>query len=391
VARIYVSYRSSEEPFIRDVLGRLERSHDIRIDYNLPSGVDWRAHQLEDLRSSEVFVVFVSKDTRSSDFQNAEMGSARFCQVYLDGKTLIPALIDPVDPPRPLANLDYLDLSHRDPARAAQQIETALTNRRRQIRLFISHAHRDQDVAKQLVDVISGNLVVPAGELRCTSVAGYQLDLGAHAQDDLRRELGSAACVIALLTPNSVGNDWVAFELGAAWANTKASIPLLAGGLQDRDIPGPLRGAAGGQLTQPETIDRLIDQLGQLLGWQEISGAIAQGKRHDFVRFMTNKTFADNQASDDLRAGFTAKLARIGARQGLLLDYIARRSQGRRYLSLDDLTGKVQGTGDGNELYYRLEQLRLLGFLDRSDQGEMHGQPSFGWTLSERYRNEIGR
>ena len=391
MAKIYVSYRSIEEHFIRDVLGRLDRAHDIRIDYNLPRGVDWRAQQLEDLRASEVFVVFVSKDTRTSDFQNAEMGSARFCQVYLDGKSLIPALIDPVDPPRPLANLDCLDLSHRDPARAAQQIEAELAKRRRQIRLFVSHAHRDQDIAKQLVDVIGGNLVVPPGELRATSVAGYQLDLGAQAQDDLRRELGSAACVIALLTPNSVGNDWVAFELGAAWANAKVSIPLLAGGLQDKDIPGPLRGAAGGQLTLPETIDRLLDQLVQLLGWSEIAGAVARGKRHDFVRYMTGKTFADNQANDDLRAGFAAKLARIGARQGLLVDYIARRSQGRRYLSLDDLNGKVDGTGEGNELYYRLEQLRLFGFLDRSEQGDVAGQPLFGWTLSERYRNEIGK
>ena len=390
MAKIYVSYRSIEEHFIRDVLGRLDRTHDIRIDYNLPRGVDWRAQQLEDLRASEVFVVFVSKDTRTSDFQNAEMGSARFCQVYLDGKSLIPALIDPVDPPRPLANLDCLDLSHRDPARAAQQIEAELAKRRRQIRLFVSHAHRDQDIAKQLVDVIGGNLVVPPGELRATSVAGYQLDLGAQAQDDLRRELGSAACVIALLTPNSVGNDWVAFELGAAWANAKVSIPLLAGGLQDKDIPGPLRGAAGGQLTLPETIDRLLDQLVQLLGWSEIAGAVARGKRHDFVRYMTGKTFADNQANDDLRAGFAAKLARIGARQGLLLDYIARRSQGRRYLSLDDLNGRVDGIGEGNELYYRLEQLRLLGFLDRSEQGDVAGQP-FGWTLSERYRSEIGK
>ena len=91
------------------------------------------------------------------------------------------------------------------------------------------------------------------------------------------------------------------------------------------------------------------------------------------------------------RAGFAAKLARIGAKQGLLLDHLARRSQGSRYLSLEDPNGKVEGTGDGNELYYRLEQLRLLGFLDRSNQGDVDGQPSFGWKLYERYRAEIGR
>jgi hypothetical protein len=141
----------------------------------------------------------------------------------------------------------------------------------------------------------------------------------------------------------------------------------------------------------PETLDRLLDQLKRLLGWPEISGAVAQSKRHDFVRYITSKTFAQDQTGDDLRAGFAAKIARIGARQAMLIDYIAKRAQGRRYLSLDDLTDKVAGTGNGNELYYRLEQLRLLGFLDKTDQGEVDGQPSFGWALSEKYRREIGR
>src|SRR5262245_57328075 len=100
MARIYVSYRSNEEPFVRAVMRTLERSHEILIDYNMPAGVDWRSHQLEDLRRCDVFLVFVSNDTRASDFQNAEMGAARFCQTYVDGKTLIPVLIDRLDPPR---------------------------------------------------------------------------------------------------------------------------------------------------------------------------------------------------------------------------------------------------------------------------------------------------
>jgi predicted dithiol-disulfide oxidoreductase (DUF899 family) len=50
-------------------------------------------------------------------------------------------------------------------------------------------------------EVVTSNLNVPKGELRCTSVPGYQLDLGAMASDALRRELGSARAVVALLTP----------------------------------------------------------------------------------------------------------------------------------------------------------------------------------------------
>jgi hypothetical protein len=112
--------------------------------------------------------------------------------MYVDGKTLIPALIDRIEPPRPLANLDCLDLSDRNVDAAVQEIEQGIERRARRIRLFISHAHRDADIARGLVDVITANVDVPDGELRCTSVPGYQLDLGTMAPDVLRRELGSA-------------------------------------------------------------------------------------------------------------------------------------------------------------------------------------------------------
>jgi hypothetical protein len=389
VATIYVSYRSTEERFVRAVVSKLEQRHDVRIDYNMPAGVDWRSHQIEDLRTCDVFLVFVSRDTRTSDFQNSEMGGARFCQAYVDSKTLIPVLIDRIEPPRPLANLDCLDSSHRDVDITANDIEAAIARRSRRIRLFISHAHRDSEMAARLVDVITANVDVPEGELRCTSVPGYQLDLGAMAPDVLRRELGSALCVIALLTPNSLANDWVLFELGAAWANVKGSIPLLAGGPEDRDIPGPLRGAAGGQLNNPDTLDRLLDQLQRTLGWAARSGLVAPSKRREFVEYMRTKTFAQDPADGELKAGFAAKRARIGARQGLLLDYLTNKSTGRAYLTLNDLADKV--AGNGNELYYRLEQLRLLGFVNKVDLAEAAGEPSFGWALSEKYRRDIGR
>src|SRR5262245_43302849 len=75
-------------------------------------------------------------------------------------------------------------------------------------------------------------------------------------------------------------------------------------------------------------------------------------------KYMRTKTFDQDPADGELKAGFAAKRARIGARQGLLLDYLTNH-MGRPYLSLDDLADKVAGSG--NELYYRLEQLRLLG------------------------------
>jgi len=128
VATIYVSYRSTEERFVRAVVSKLEQRHDVRIDYNMPAGVDWRSHQIEDLRTCDVFLVFVSRDTRTSDFQNSEMGGARFCQAYVDSKTLIPVLIEPAELPIELMGIQYLHAT-QDPRGAAVRLVHELLRR----------------------------------------------------------------------------------------------------------------------------------------------------------------------------------------------------------------------------------------------------------------------
>lgn len=389
MATVYVSYRSTEQPFVQAVMARLEPRHDIHIDYKIPVGVDWRGHQLDELRACEVFLAFVSQGTSASDFQNAEFGSARFSSVFLDGKLIIPALIDDVSPPRPLENLDLLDLRHRDMDIAAKEIDDAIARRAPRVRLFVSHAHRDADLAQRLVDCLVAGLDVPDGALRCTSVPGYQLDLGTMAPDALRRELGSSACVVALLTPNSIGNDWVLFELGAAWSNATVSIPLLAGGLQSKDIPGPFRGAAGGPLESQGTLDNLMNQLAKRLGWTQRTDPAARNKQYALTDYAKSKTFARGGLDDELKAGFLAKRAHIGARQGQVLDHIAARSTATAPLTQVQLARDFAQFEPG--LFYRLEQLRLLGFIDRINTAGQGSEPVWAWTLSAAYRLEIGR
>jgi hypothetical protein len=388
MATIYVSYKSAEQPYVSDVLSRLEPRHTVMVDYNMPAGVDWRSYQLGQLRKADVFLVFVSRDTQSSAFQNSEIGAARFCSAHLDGKPIIPALIDPIDPPPSLKDLDHLDLTNRDPAAAAQEIDDAIARRSRRVRLFISHAHRDQDLASHLVDVITSSLAVPQGELRCTSLPGYQLDLGAAAPDVLRRELASAACVVAILTPNSVATDWVLFELGAAWAYVGTAIPLLAGGLEDKDIPGPLRGAAGGQLKTAATLDRLLDQLQRELGWARRGELHARQKQYDLAEYAGRKAFEQEAIEEEARLSFAARRARIGSSQGQVLDYITSRIGKRPFIPFDELSRQFARLD--TSLHYRLEQLRFLGFLQRIATGEAGGEPVYGWTLSDRYRREVG-
>jgi hypothetical protein len=300
---------------------------------------------------------------------------------------VLPVRIDGVEGPRTLIDLDHLDLQHRNPDLAARKIDEAIARRQARVRLFISHAHRDADLAERLLDFITASLEVPDRQLRCTSVPGHQLDLGTMAPEALRTELGSAGCIVALLTPNSLGNEWVLFELGAAWANARMFIPLLAGGLRERDIPGPFRGAAGGELASPMTLERLVEQVQRVLGWPSRRNSGERSRRsQELVDYAKRKTFPRDSPEAETKASFAAKRAWIGGTQGRLLDHLAKPSN-TAPSAQEELSERLKLPP--KELYYRLEQLRLLGFVTRVRLRETDDGPVWGWALSDPYRSEI--
>lgn len=255
------------------------------------------------------------------------------------------------------------------------------------IKLFISHAHRDEDIADQLVNALELGMDVPMGAIRCTSVPGYKLDLGSMAPEELRRELADAECVVAILTPNSIASEWVLFELGASWSLAKTAIPLLAGGLKDEDIPGPLRGAAGGQLTDPTSLDQFLHQVKSLLGWPEKNTLSASAKLRTLSRYVAEKSFFEDDVDQELKASFVGKRARIGSKQGQILDFIIHERRTRAMIPQEEIYGAFSKFQ--TDLYYRLEQLRYLGFISRKQIGKKGMVPIYGWSLSEKYKAEL--
>ena len=149
MATIYVSYKGNEEPFVKNVVDRLEPKHEIFVDYKMPPGVVYQKHMLAMLKSAEVFVVFISTDTKTSSYQNAEIGAARFCHDFVDQKLIIPILIDQVPLPNSIKDIDIDFQTNRDPDQIAQSILDAIDRRKPPIRLFISHSHQDEDLASK--------------------------------------------------------------------------------------------------------------------------------------------------------------------------------------------------------------------------------------------------
>ena len=97
MATVYVSYRSTEEPFVGAVVtGSNSGTSSASITTCRPVWTGGRISSRTCERATSPGIrIQGDPSVRLSERGD---GGARFCQTYVDGKTLIPALIDAVDP-----------------------------------------------------------------------------------------------------------------------------------------------------------------------------------------------------------------------------------------------------------------------------------------------------
>jgi hypothetical protein len=131
--------------------------------------------------------------------------------------------------------------------------------------LFISHSSGDLDLAQTVVTLIEAAFRLPSRQVRCTSVPGYKLSVGADSDEQLRREVYDTKAFVALLTPNSIASTYVLFELGARWAAKKHFAPLLSRGLTIGQLRAPLSSLTMLDLHTREGVAQLVDDLASYL------------------------------------------------------------------------------------------------------------------------------
>jgi hypothetical protein len=134
-----------------------------------------------------------------------------------------------------------------------------------ELQLFISHASSDGDTAKALVELFEKALKLPARAIRCTSVDGYRLPVGADTDEQLRREIFVAKAFVGLLTPRSVTSAYVLFELGARWGAKRHLAPVLARGADAQLLAGPLSSLNTLRLSRREEVLQLVEDISEYL------------------------------------------------------------------------------------------------------------------------------
>jgi hypothetical protein len=172
------------------------------------------------------------------------------------------------------------------------------------IRLFVSHAHSDRDIAVALVKAIEAAMVVPPEHLLCTSHPDekYREPEGVDLTQYLRDHLTQSACVLGLLTPSSIESSWCLFELGGAWLLAKQTYCLLAGGLSPDSLPAALKGAEAVQLTEPEEIRTVLAKIRQALVWDERINGSAAKEIDELVNLVREFKWAPPSGQLDSRA-----------------------------------------------------------------------------------------
>jgi hypothetical protein len=164
------------------------------------------------------------------------------------------------------------------------------------IDIFISHSSADEKVAKALIDLLRDAFHIESSRIRCTSVAGYKLKTGAHAETELRREVLQARVFIGILSEISLESAYVLFELGARWGTiqdygysggfgSKNKIfPLLAAGATGSILRDPLKQYNALNCEKAADLHQLINDVGQEINQNPGNAAAYQDKIDTLIR-----------------------------------------------------------------------------------------------------------
>lgn len=199
---------------------------------------------------------------------------------------------------------DMIELKRNIPSLEENNIQKELKDSE-ELDVFISHSSFDTKFIEKLVELLRSSLNMPAKRIRCSSIDGYRLSVGAYTDEQLRKEVHDAKILIGVITPYSIKSAYVLFELGARWGAKKKMFPILACGADPSVIGGPLKAINSLDCDNVSQIHQLIDEISKVLQIPKESAASYQNKVDQLIK--ANKELKSHSTSANNENGLIYK------------------------------------------------------------------------------------
>jgi hypothetical protein len=292
MGRIFFAYDPRDRDLARSLEKGLEAKGHVsvwRVD-ELVAGRGWAELMPRRVASADAVVAIITEHSEGSISLWCEVGAARVLATGEKRTALLPVVVDLERAPGFTADILVLWANKENSVQelvgkidsAIQAHLTAIqidATRTSSPRIFISHRHKDKEIAAALAETIRTAFDLRASDIRCTSVQPYRLSFGKNTGERLRDEIARAQVVLGILTPDTSESTYVMFELGAAWSQRIYTCPLLATGADYNHIPGPIFDLAPARLWESSDCHQLLDNLGSELGLvrsRDTQGAVSE-------------------------------------------------------------------------------------------------------------------
>lgn len=94
------------------------------------------------------------------------------------------------------------------------------------MKIFISHAGKDEELVKMFCDLLIQDLHINENEIFCTSLDNA-IGVGENFDIRIKEVLCDSEVVLLLITPNYMKSSYCIMEMGIAWANKDTIVPII--------------------------------------------------------------------------------------------------------------------------------------------------------------------
>ncbi len=101
--------------------------------------------------------------------------------------------------------------------------------------IFISHNTKNKELVESIIELFQGGMGIGRERIFCSSSSG-NLATGKDFPEKIREKISGSDVVVSVITPEYLKSPFCMMELGAAWVISSGVYPILADGIDYKDL-----------------------------------------------------------------------------------------------------------------------------------------------------------